>query len=261
MKRSRLMMLHGLMVASCVLVACEGGGPRIDRMLDAITPPTPAEEARNVFNVYDADVRQRAISNLAAAPFGAEEPYVKLYRLMIDDPDPTVRAAATKALGEHGSPEDVPTILIRLRESAAMVRWEAARAFQKLHNPEAVRPLVQTLTRDEDGDVRQAAATALGQYPEPEVFNALVSALHDRLHSVSYAARQSLKTLTGQDFGPDGGKWLAWSEDNTERLFDGKQEYVWQPYQAPPKFLERMQFWKERPPIPPQRPRGIEDQG
>lgn len=221
-----------------------------------ITPPTPAEEARNLFNVYDPDIRRRALNNLSAAPFGGEEPYVRGYRLLIDDPDPTVRAAAVKALGLHGSVDDVALIIVRMKDISALVRWEAAKALQKIHNPLAIRSLVTAVTRDDDPDVRMAAADAMGQYADPQVFNALVAALDDTQHGVVYAAAKSLKTLTGEDLGASGAKWLEWREQNPATVFAKQKDYYWEPYRQPRGFLDRAQFWKKPKEVTPQRPEG-----
>src|SRR5690606_331091 len=125
--------------------------------------------------------------------------------------DPTVRAAAIRALGMHGSVEDAATIMVYLHDETPYVRWEAAEALKKLHNPVVVGPLIQALKSDPDADVRQTAAEALGQYPQPIVFDTLLGALTDANYGVVRAAANSLSILTGRDFGSDAAAWLAWS--------------------------------------------------
>ncbi len=227
-------------------------------LVQDMMPPTPGEAARDVFDLYDADKRRRAVNLLAAAPFGGEGPYVRLYRLVVDDPDPTVRAAAVKALGLHGEVSDVPVITVRLRDEAAAVRWEAAKALQKIHNPFAVKPLTEALLQDEDSDVRMACAEALAQYPQPEVFSTLVAALGDPVFGVQRRAADSLTLLTGQALGADGAAWLKWREQNTQTIFAGQQPYYWQPYTPPRGLLDKAQFWKKPKVITPQTPRGAD---
>ncbi len=253
------MLAGGCLMASGCKVFTDGPSA----VISDFSPPTPAEEARNVFNVYDADVRRRALSNLAAAPFGSEGPYVRLYRLLIDDPDPTVRAAAVKALGMHGEVEDVTLIVIRLHDTSEMVRWEATNALQKIHNPVAIKQLVAMLGEGEgeDADVRQAAANALGQYATPQVYNALVGALDDTRYGVVRAAEKSLQTLTGQDLGTDGSDWLTWQEKNPGKLFVNQQVYHWQPYTPPRGWTDKAKFWKKSPPpVSPQTPVGLDQE-
>lgn len=243
----------------CVLAALSGcsGDPEatiLSDVLEPIMPPTPGEAARDAFNIYDADVRRRSVALISASPFAGEAPYVRMYRLLMDDPDPTVRAAALAALGRHGGVEDVPIMIQHLTHEASFVRWEAAKALQKIHAPEAVRPLIAALRDDEDLDVRLAAAMALGQYRERAVFDALVGALNDRDFGVRKAAARSLATLTGQDMGTDGTRWLAWADQKPEEaIFADARPYTWQPYVKPRGVFDRMQFWK-KPVIPEPRP-------
>lgn len=227
-------------------------------IIEPIMPPSPAEAARDAVNVYDADRRRRAIALLGDSPFGHEQTYVRLYRLLIDDPDPTVRAACAKALGQHGDVSDVELLLPLLRDEDAFARWEAAKALQRLHHPGAAMPLVQTLGRDEDADVRMAAAMALGQYAQPAVFEALIGAMMDPDYGVAHAARISLTLLTGTDQGPLSSDWLAWSRQLTGSRFADQQPYTFQPYYQPPGFLQRMQVWKQHEKPQPQQPRGLE---
>ena len=238
--------------------ASQSGQSWLADALEPLMPPTPSEAARDAFNVYDADKRRRAVALLSASPFGGEAPYVKTYRLLIDDHDATVRAACAKALGMHGSVEDTALIEPLLRDRAAFVRWEAAQALQRIHDPSVANSLMQRVKDDEDADVRMAAAAALGQYPQPAVFDVLVGALVDRDFGVVSAAHQSLVTLTGRTFGYEPADWLAWANDNRGSLFAGQQQYTYMPYDQPPGLLDKMQFWREREVPQPQSPAGVE---
>lgn len=220
---------------------------------------TPGQVARNAFNVYDADTRRRSVEKLSAAPFGGEEAYVKTYRLLIDDPDPTVRAAAAKALGMHGDTTDALTLSRLLRhDETSYVRWEAAKGLQRIHNPSTTAPLMQAALEDRDPDVRMAAAYALGQYPSVEVFGSLVSALEDRNFGVIKAAERSLELLTGQDLNQDSAAWLAFQKEAGPALFADQQTYTFQPYQDPGGFVDSLKFWDKAEPAKAQKPRGLE---
>ncbi|MFG0248690.1 MAG: HEAT repeat domain-containing protein [Phycisphaeraceae bacterium JB051] len=257
---SKLGFMTVLVMTTGMFVGCEvidSTGSAIDNM---ISPPTPSEEARNVFNVYDPDIRRRALNNLSASPFGGEGPYVRLYRLLIDDPDPTVRAAAVKALGLHGEVKDVPLITIRLGDPADMVRWEASKALQKIHNPEAIKPLINAMNKDTDADVRMACADALGQYATPEVYGALVAALDDERYGVALAASESLSTITGQELGDQASAWIEYRESNGTNLFANQKTYMWQPYTPPRGFISKLQFWKKAQEAKPaQTPVGMDE--
>jgi len=225
---------------------------------EAFVTPTPTAAARDAFNVYDADKRARSVALINASPFGGEAPYLRLYRLLIDDHDATVRATCAMALGYHGQADDTAYLIPLLGDESSFVRWQAARALQKLHHLDCVEPLIEVATEDQDVDVRLDAAFALGQYPQPAVFDALVTALNDRDYGVVHAAAHSLFILTGQKMEPDPGLWLAWADGHRRTLFDQQQPYGYFPYVQPRGTWDKMQFWKSAPPKPePVAPRSL----
>ncbi len=226
-------------------------------LIGPLIPPKPSQVARQAFNVYDADVRRRAVAQLSSSYFGHEEPYVRMYRLLIDDQDPTVRAACAHALGLHGTTQDAATLVRLLKDETGFVRWEAAKGLQKIHHADAVGPLMQVMADDEDADVRLAAAAALGQYPTRPVFNALVGALSDHNFGVVQTAVVSLSLLTGQDLGTDGGPWLDFASRHRSNLFDASRQYTYMPYQKPPGKLSKMKFWDKPEVVRPQTPVGL----
>lgn len=247
-----------LLLGGCSLDG-DADTPILSDFMDKFSPPTPGEAARDAFNVYDADKRRNALNLLAASHFGGEAPYVRTYRLQIDDPDPSVRAACVKALGMHGQVEDVKLIAPLLADDSAFVRWEAAKALQRIHNPIAIDPLRRTLGGDEDPDVRMACADALGQYPTPAVFDVLVGALIDPNFGVALAARRSLQTITGEDLGGEPSDWMAWAAEHRGSMFEDHQPYVYYPYAKPPGFFKKMLPWTEQAPqAPPRAPVGME---
>ena len=254
--------LVAVMLAMTTQVGCQNADPTnpLGGIFDPLFPPSPGEVAREAVDPGDPDARRRSVALLQAAPFGGAEPYVNLYRLLIDDPDPTVRAACIRALGLHGDPSDAPAIVRQLDHELPIVRWEAAKALQKLHHPDAVEPLIAHLANDVDDDVRLASARALGQYPQSQVIQALIGALRDRSYGVVHAARESLVTLTGQEqLGADSAEWLQWTDQNSESLFAQRQQYTWAPFHRPPNFLDHVQFWKDHDPKAPRPPRGLDE--
>jgi len=220
-----------------------------ESVLELFTPPTPAEAAAWATDPYDPDKRQRGVLLLAGASFGGERVYLNMYRMSLEDEDAGVRAAATRALALHGMVDDAPAIAALLRDDpSALVRREAARALQRIHNPEVVEALLAAAdeAREEDGDVRAAAAEALGQYRQFRVVQGLIGALQDRLLRVNDAAVASLVTLTGQDFGLDTAAWLAWVGESTD-LFVEATAYEYPVFQRDPTFTERVLPWRSPP--------------
>ena len=67
--------------------------------------------------------------------------------------------------------------------------------------------LANVLRVEKDIDVRLAATEALGKIKSPEAIQALVIALDDRDPALQYVGVQSMKSITGQDYGPDVQAW------------------------------------------------------
>lgn len=221
-------------------------------------------------DLFDPDKRARGTNLLANAPFGGEDVYLRTYAAKLGDeglppdPDQGVRAVAARALGLHGGPQHVPLVLPLLSEPDRRVRLEGVRALQRLHSELAVSPLIvltvperqaggpaggpaggQTVGEPE-ADIRAEACTALGQYRQPRVFQALVAALLDEQLVVQRAAQRSLETLTGQELGDEPGPWVRWSERvGTGGVFAGAREYEY------PYFQRDLYLWEYIPLVPP----------
>lgn len=253
--------LAPLLLLTALLGGCDSSGGMgsptdfISSAFSDFIPPDPGVVARDAFNISDADKRRRAVNLLSNAPYGGEDAYLRTYRLLVDDPDPTVRAACLRALGKHGDPSDTAAILPNLNAKAGFVRWEAASALQRLHHENAIDPLIVAMREDLEPKVRAAAANALGQYPEERVFQALVGSLSDENFSVITETVNALETLTGKRFGEDGAEWIDWADDN-ENLFAERRPYFYPQYIKPPGLLTKMQVWKEPKTVTPTQPRG-----
>jgi len=219
---------------------------------------SPEQVVADAFNIHDADKRRRAVALIASGPQGDAKPYIRLYRTLLTDPDPTVQAASARALGMHGAVADATRVADLLDHENTFVRWEAAKALQRIHSPEVVDPLIGTLQEDSDPDIRMAVAKALGQYPRPAVFDALVGALGDTNYGVVQQTSDALQTLTGHDGPANATAWLNWADGQRGSLFKNQQQYTYRPYNAPPSWLDRAWFWHEYERPEPRVPRGLE---
>jgi hypothetical protein len=258
------------LVAAALLCACESMDD-LGGMGDGFKQTTPSEAARMAVDPTDPDKRREGITMLSNAPFGGVETYVKFYRdAVTNERDPIVKAAAIQALGKHGEPADAVRIAPSLADSNQQVRWGAAKALQRLHNPAVVPDLLRVLgNENENQDVRIAAATALGQYPEDRVFQGLVGSLNARELAINAAAEESLRTLTGMSFNMSAPDWLAWyngemsSSDPAARLavFAGQEEYVYPVYSRKVKWWEKLAFWSPKTFEQPAPPVGLKPEG
>ncbi|MGD9689456.1 MAG: HEAT repeat domain-containing protein [Phycisphaerales bacterium] len=257
---------------------CESGSLKkaeeSDSILAIFSGPTPADAVEAMVDPHDPDRRLRGTALVAFAPFGGEELYVKYYVNQIQtDEDPGVRAVAARALSFHGSPEHAPLIVPLLDNPDRNVRLEAARALQRIHNPAAIEELIKhtrperfvdttrvdlvgTRVGESEAMVRAECCTALGQYAEPRVLQALIGALDDQQLSVTRAASASLSTLTGQEFGEDQRRWLTWLAGNNDP-FSERREYLYPAFSRDRKWVEYIPLVPPPPNETPAPPAGM----
>ncbi|MBX3364448.1 MAG: HEAT repeat domain-containing protein [Phycisphaeraceae bacterium] len=233
----------GVLGTGCGLEFREGAAT----LTQALAPPTPTEAAERALS-SNPDLRAQGTLLLANAPFGGGDPYVMMYEDYINDPAPTVRAAATRALGNHGVPRHAPMIAANLRDPQRIVRIEAARALQRVHNPAVIESLLWSLQRgnEQEVDVRAEVAHALGQYPDHRVLQQLISALGERQLRVTHSALASLRTLTGQDFGLDRRAWLEWI-GSVPDPFAARSAYVYPVFHRDKLWFEFLPFMPPPP--------------
>jgi len=251
---STLLVLSAL--AMCFISSgCSTIGDDISDMTGGFVATTPREAVEMMVDPHDPDRRRRGTVLISNSPFGGGDEYLAMYRDKVrTERNPLALAAALAALGRHGLTDDVILIAITLEHGNVQVRWEAAKALQRIHNPIAVPPLLKTLAKDDEhSDVRVAAAVALGQYPEDRVFQGLISALDVRELAINIAAQQSLNTLTSQAFGFNVSDWYQWYASAVDPFADRK-EYLYPTYQRDETWIERLTFWSNtsfEKPAPP----------
>lgn len=231
-------------------------------MGEAFRPTSPREAALLAVDQYNPDNRRQGITLLANSNFGGLPEYLALYRDYIaEDRDPLVRAAAIKAVARFGVSDDAKLIamwLSRTSTESVQVRRAAATALQRVHSKSVVPVLLRSLAdSDEESHVRSAVATALGQYPENQVFVGLIAALQSNDLSINKAASESLSTLTGQVFGTDWDAWYEWGQqvvDSNSALFAAQSEFQYPTYRYEKQWWDSVVFWNnktnERPDIP-----------
>ncbi len=226
---------------------CDTIGSDLSAFGETFSPPTPIQAATWAVDTNDAENQRRGIALLASAPWGGAETYVKLYRLYIEEnSDPLVKAFAIRALGRHGDAADSTLVAKQLDSEFRIVRLEAAKALQRLHEPSGTEVADAIWTRmvneTEDTDIRTELAIALGQYQSDSVFQALVNALDQRDLAVNWAALDSLQTLTGRDFGLEQTQWLAW-KDSTKEEYSKNDVYLYPTFQRDRGWLDYVLFW------------------
>jgi hypothetical protein len=248
----------GLTVGVVVLGGCKSLGQDLNEVGNSLTPTSPSEAARMMIDPHDPDNRRRGTVLISNSPFGGADAYMALYRdRVLSERDPLVLAASITALGRYGEPEDAPPIAVHLEHEQFQVRWEAAKALQRIHHTDVVGDLLRVLRNvQEQPDIRVAAAVALGQYALDRVFQGLVGALEAHELAINMAAWNSLVTLTGEDLGLEAGQWLRWY-NGVEDPFAGRKEYLFPTYQRQETWLEKLAFWSSKSFEQPAPPAGL----
>ena len=258
--------LTALLTAAMMSPGCDTISEDFNDFMQGISPPSPFEAAVWAADFSDPGQQRRGVVLLSNATFGGETPYLELYRTLVQEsPDPLVRAAAIRALGRWGTPEDAQIIAgaARLGDPESIeavpvpVRLESAISLQRLHETAIVdRIWRQLINEDENESVRVELAIALGQYPTDAAFQALCLALDDRSLALNLAAADSLRVMTGHDFGIDAPVWLSWYASTPGAFTDG-ETFLYPTFQRKIGFWESLAFWSPVRFEEPGPPRGL----
>jgi hypothetical protein len=192
-----------------------GSGSVLDapkHALSLMRGKTPLRDVRRMEDKDNPDARRQGVYAIASHDWGQVEPYTKRYRQIAQsDPDPTVRAAAMRALNASRDRAAVPVLVAGLLDNSPAVRLLAAKALSNIPDPSAVDGLSRTVGNQvEQKDVRIAAAEALRHYKTIGVARVLAGTLGGRDFGVAWQARWSLRILTGKDFRYDERAWLEY---------------------------------------------------
>lgn len=157
-------------------------------------------------------LREEALkmSTLSAAEQQAKaELYAKAYR---EEADPFIKSEIVKAIATCGSPLAADTIKDAMRDGNRDVRIVACDAWAVHGGPLAVPQLSEAIRKDASIDVRLAAVRCLGKIGGPEAIAALGPALEDPDPALQYRAVQSMRLISGKDFGDDANAWREFAK-------------------------------------------------
>jgi hypothetical protein len=157
-------------------------------------------------------MRIDAINQYATRSTGVDSPEQRkiadeLARQIQIESDPLVRVAIVRTISEFRTPITQQVLEAGLGDENAAVRIASCRSLGANGGASSVGPLAQALRSDKEVDVRLAAAEALGRFKTPEAMQALVVALDDRDPAMQYVGVQSMKSITGKDYGGDMQAW------------------------------------------------------
>lgn len=137
----------------------------------------------------DAATRERAVWALR----NWRDPRGAVLVDAIADADPNIRALAAGGLGQAVGVNPLGTLLDAVKDENASVRRAAVGALGNLpHAPLAADAIIRLLKNDPESNVRETAATALGNSGDPRAHDLLVAALDGKDEGVRATAIQML---------------------------------------------------------------------
>jgi HEAT repeat protein len=131
----------------------------------------------------------------------------QLARQIQIEPDPLVREAIIRAVAEFKTPLAQQVLEAGLADENQLVRVACCQSLGKRGDERSVAALANSLRQDKQIDVRIAAAEALGKIKSPNSVSALAVALDDHDPAMQFAGMESMKAVTGKDYGGDVQAW------------------------------------------------------
>ncbi|MFV2067543.1 MAG: HEAT repeat domain-containing protein, partial [Pirellulales bacterium] len=125
-----------------------------------------------------------------------------------NETDPLVRERIIHTLAELNTPAAAALLRAGLNDADPDVRIACCKGVGGHRDTESLTALTEVLRHDEDIDVRLAATRTLGAFRDPAAVSAMAIALEDRDPALQYRAVQSLRQMTGLDYGNDVTRWL-----------------------------------------------------
>lgn len=131
----------------------------------------------------------------------------QLANIIKHDPSGEMRARAVATIAKLPSASAVTALNIASGDEVEKVRLAACRAWKQRGDTAARDMLLSLAQRDESTSVRQAAIDGLSAFSGDEVNSTLTQLLSDRSPAIQFQVAQSLKTITGRDYGGDFDAW------------------------------------------------------
>jgi hypothetical protein len=131
----------------------------------------------------------------------------RLAQSIQNENDPLIRIQILKTLASFSTPVSTAVLNAAVNDGDSDVRTACCDAWAQRGGPEALQVLTKIMSSDVDIDVRMAAMRAMGKLGDPAAIAVLAPALDDKNPAVQFRAVQSLKQISGRDFGDDVSAW------------------------------------------------------
>ena len=135
----------------------------------------------------------------------------------LDNKNSGVKGKDISALGIMKAKQAVKPLISILKNESFFLKQEAADALGDIKDPQAIPPLIEALKTTKSFSLKKQIARSLGQFKDYQVIEPLIELLEIKRQDVYKEAAQSLKRITGKNFGQDQSKWQEWWSKNKKR--------------------------------------------
>lgn len=144
-----------------------------------------------------------------------------------------MRTALVKTLSAFPTPQARAAVQMATADADPYVRREACLALAKTPDAESLQTIGHMLASDNDVDVRVAAAKSLRNFKDPQAAQALAVAIDDNSPALQQASMDSLRVVTGKDYGYSASAWREYMQGGSPAKPPGPslaqqlREYWW----------------------------------
>jgi HEAT repeat protein len=138
-----------------------------------------------------------------------------LARQIQSEPDPLVREAIVKSVSRFQTPLAAQVLSAGLKDTDPLVRRRCCQLIGERSEASQAAALASVLQSDSDLDVKIEAVRALGHIQSPETTAALIGALESEDPALQFAGVESMKKVSGKDYGGDVRAYLAYAKGET----------------------------------------------
>lgn len=200
------------LTAGCAATA-ESAGEFMGKLAGKKTP-------EQLLNIKTPEDRRKELVQLAEdagskSPAEQERIVAELAKEIQHEEDAVMRRQILRTLGEYRTPLSLAILQAGLKDTDFEVRRVACKAIGKQGGPQAVQALTRVANSDTQTDVRIAAVKALGETADKAALPSLADALIDPNPAIQFRAQESLRTVSGRDYGNNVQAWRDYAKTGT----------------------------------------------
>jgi HEAT repeat protein len=201
-----------LLTAFCCLSTASGCADALTDMKSFVTKPFREKSPEEALNIKTPDDRVKELhaltkSAIKKSPEEQERISRELAAEIKEEHDPLMRRQLLRTLEPYPTQLALAVLVAGTKDTEVEVRRVACECLGRRRGVDAVRELSRVANSDTDFDVRVAAVRALGETGDQAAMPALADAVADNDPALQYRAAQSLRAISGRDYGDNMEAW------------------------------------------------------